>query len=66
VYALPSYGKALSDKRSCFQIPGTEGAEIEQGVRDRLRPWLEKKKLAIARKVRSLPPPALTIADVAR
>jgi hypothetical protein len=51
----PFSRKPYLTRCSCSQIPGTKGAEIEQGVRDRLRPWLEKKKLAIARKVRPLP-----------
>ncbi|KAJ9096458.1 hypothetical protein QFC21_005280 [Naganishia friedmannii] len=32
------------------QVPGTLGAEIEQGLKERLKPWLAKDKLAIARK----------------
>lgn len=34
-----------------LQVPGTKGAEIEEGVRERLKPWLNKGKLAIVRKV---------------
>ncbi|KAJ9103675.1 hypothetical protein QFC19_004250, partial [Naganishia cerealis] len=31
-------------------IPGTTGADIEEGLQERLKPWLAKGKLAIARK----------------
>lgn len=41
--------------RDARQIPGTKGSEIEQGVRERLQPWLTQEKLAIARKVRLEP-----------
>lgn len=39
-----------------LQVPGTKGAEIEEGVRERLKPWLNKGKLAIVRKVSALKP----------
>ncbi|GHJ86879.1 hypothetical protein NliqN6_3281 [Naganishia liquefaciens] len=31
-------------------VPGTKGAEIEEGVRERLKPWLQDGRLAIVRK----------------
>ncbi|KAJ9114263.1 hypothetical protein QFC22_005715 [Naganishia vaughanmartiniae] len=32
-------------------VPGTPGAEIEDGLQERLKPWLANKKLVVVRKV---------------